>query len=53
MCTVGYGDITPVTANEKIYVIIVTIFSCGQFGYVINTIGQIFMEKNHKQAHFK
>lgn len=36
-----------------IYVIIVTMFSCGQFGYVINTIGQIFMERTQKQANYK
>lgn len=26
MITVGYGDITPKTDNEKIYVILVTVF---------------------------
>lgn len=42
MCTVGYGDISPVTDLEIIYVMIITIFCCGMFAYAVNTIGQIF-----------
>ncbi len=42
MITVGYGDICPVTSYEKLYTIIVTLLSCGMFGYSMNTIGAIF-----------
>ncbi len=42
MITVGYGDICPITPNEKLYTIIVTLLSCGMFGYSMNTIGAIF-----------
>lgn len=42
MVTVGYGDIVPITTNEKIYVILFSIVSCGIFGYAVNTIGAIF-----------
>lgn len=45
MITVGYGDITPKTSIEKIFVIIMTIISCGQFAYTVNTIGSIIHEK--------
>lgn len=38
MITVGYGDITPVSTNERIYVIFQTIISCGVFGYSVNKI---------------
>ena len=38
MITVGYGDIHPFT----IYVIIMTLISCGVFAYSVNTIGNIF-----------
>ncbi len=31
MITVGYGDIVPVSMEEKIYNIIVTLISCGVF----------------------
>ena len=40
--TIGYGDILPVSNVEKLYVIINTLFSCGVFGYSINSIGSIF-----------
>lgn len=53
MITVGYGDITPQTYQEKLYVIVVTIISSGCFGYVINTIGNIFQEIAQKEANFK
>ena len=42
MITVGYGDIHPNTNLEKIYVIIMTLISCGVFAYAVNTIGSIF-----------
>ncbi len=42
MATVGYGDISPVSENEKIYTIFFTVFSCGFFGYAVSTIGSIF-----------
>ena len=42
MITVGYGDIHPNTIYEKIYVIIMTLVSCGVFAYSVNTIGSIF-----------
>lgn len=41
MNTVGYGDITPITASERIYASIMIVISCGIFGYSINTIGEI------------
>ena len=44
MVTVGFGDIVPVNPYEKIYVIAMTLVSCGFYGYVINTIGSIFQD---------
>lgn len=35
MITVGFGDITPISSNERIYVILVTILLGGVFGYCI------------------
>ncbi|KRX00825.1 Cyclic nucleotide-binding protein [Pseudocohnilembus persalinus] len=44
MVTVGYGDITPVTTLERIFCMIVTVITCGIFGYAVNAIGTIFKE---------
>jgi len=41
MITLGYGDITPITSVEKIFVIFVTLISCGIFAYAINSIGYV------------
>lgn len=43
MMTVGYGDVTPVNNQERIYVIFMTLLSSGMFGYVVNTIGELYM----------
>lgn len=45
MCTIGYGDITPISAIEKIYVIIMTSVSCGIYAYAVNVVGSIFQSK--------
>lgn len=44
MITIGYGDTVPITDMEIIYVIIMSLFACGVFGYAVNTIGNIFKE---------
>lgn len=44
MITVGFGDVTPISNYEVIYVIIMTILSTMVFGYTVNTIGTIFTE---------
>lgn len=44
MVTVGFGDIVPISSNEKIYVTLFSLVSCGIFGYAVNTIGAIFHE---------
>lgn len=44
MCTIGYGDISPITPYEQILCIITMLTASGMFGYSINTIGNIFSE---------
>jgi voltage-gated potassium channel Kch len=36
MITIGYGDITPITTLERIFVILITLISCGVFAYSLN-----------------
>ena len=42
MTTVGYGDITPKNNFEYLFANIAMFFSCGVFGFAINSIGIIF-----------
>ena len=53
MVTVGYGDISPVTLNEKIFCIFFTLVATGVFANVVNIIGSIYQEKAEKTAKFK
>lgn len=45
MITVGFGDIVPINKYERIYVVIMTCFSCGVFAFAINTIGNIVKDR--------
>ena len=49
----GYGDITPTTSLEIIYVIIMTLLSAAIFAYSINTIGSIFKDLDKKESLYK
>ena len=53
MCTVGYGDISPVTNIERIYCMVTVLIGCGVYAYAINTIGQIFQDIAKKKANFE
>jgi hypothetical protein len=51
--TVGYGDIVPQTALERVFVIIVALVICGVFGYTISTIGEILKNLEERKAALK
>jgi hypothetical protein len=53
MCTVGYGDISPITNIEKVFCMLIVLIGCGVYAYAINTIGQIFQDIEKKRADFK
>jgi len=53
MITVGYGDVVPVNSIERIVIVIMTLISCGVFGYALNQIGTIVQNINKKNAEFK
>ena len=46
MTTVGYGDITPFTMNEKIFAILTMILACGIFAYTVGSIGSLVSKQN-------
>ena len=35
MITVGYGDITPINTQERLFVMIITLIACGVFAYAL------------------
>lgn len=53
MVTVGYGDITPISIKEKVYIIIMTVISTIVFAYTVNTVGQIFQQAQQRQSKLK
>jgi CRP-like cAMP-binding protein len=53
MTTVGYGDITPITSNEKIYAMFSMIMACGVFAYVVGSIGTVLSSRYDEEMIFK
>ena len=42
VATVGYGDIFPLTAIEKIFGIFAMIISCAIFSYIVGSLATLF-----------
>eukprot|EP00330_Aristerostoma_sp_ATCC50986_P004416 CAMPEP_0114580904 /NCGR_PEP_ID=MMETSP0125-20121206/5074_1 /TAXON_ID=485358 ORGANISM="Aristerostoma sp., Strain ATCC 50986" /NCGR_SAMPLE_ID=MMETSP0125 /ASSEMBLY_ACC=CAM_ASM_000245 /LENGTH=253 /DNA_ID=CAMNT_0001772701 /DNA_START=1443 /DNA_END=2204 /DNA_ORIENTATION=+ len=53
MVTVGYGDVHPVTTNEKIVMILVMLASSIVFGYILSSIGGIIVELSNYSSENK
>jgi hypothetical protein len=53
MTTVGYGDIVPVTNNERLYSMFSMILACGIFAYVIGSIGTFLSSRFDDEMIFK
>ncbi|CAD8147720.1 unnamed protein product [Paramecium pentaurelia] len=51
--TVGYGDLTPQSAYEQLFVILVAMSLCGMLGYTISNIGEIYRSMNEKKQQYK
>ncbi|KAL4494240.1 hypothetical protein ABPG73_018759 [Tetrahymena malaccensis] len=48
MTTIGYGDITAKTTEERFVMIFLALLSCGIFGFTINSIGNILSDFKQK-----
>lgn len=46
MTTVGYGDIYPITNQEKLFTMLSMLISCGVFAYVVGSIETIVRQSN-------
>ena len=53
MITVGYGDITPITPNEKILVTCVMIIASGVFAFTMNSINVLLLQMNQSKAYYQ
>ena len=53
MITIGYGDISPVSVKEKIYVLFMSLICCMVYGYALNAIGTILQDLVKKNSKFK
>ncbi|KAL4510543.1 hypothetical protein ABPG72_004697 [Tetrahymena utriculariae] len=53
MVTLGYGDIVPISRNEKLFVIFIAFVSCGLFGYSFNLISEIINESQKNKNKIK
>ena len=51
MTTIGYGDISAQSDLEKCALSFAAFFSCGIFGYTINSIGSL-QTKQNKQIYY-
>jgi CRP-like cAMP-binding protein len=46
--TIGYGDISPKTLEERIFVIIAMLCGAFQYGYVVGAVGNVISTKNSR-----
>ena len=46
MTTVGYGDVYPLTTEERLFVTVTMIVSCGFFAYILGDIGSLVSKQN-------
>ena len=53
MTTVGYGDIYPISINEKLFAMAAMLVSCGVFAYVVGSIETIVRRSNTIENQFK
>lgn len=53
MVTVGYGDISPINSDERMFAMVAMIVAAGVYSFTIKTIGQRVSEYNHLSSKFK
>jgi hyperpolarization activated cyclic nucleotide-gated potassium channel 2 len=53
MATIGYGDITPITTYEKIYVMVSMLVASAVFAFIVGSISSIFVKSETIISDFK
>jgi hypothetical protein len=49
----GYGDIVPISDEERLFNCIAIILTCIVFGYILNKIGEVFTNIDDSNMLFK
>jgi voltage-gated potassium channel len=52
LTTVGYGDVTPQTANQAVYTMIVMLLGVGVYGYVIGNVANLLSKMDMARAQY-
>ena len=50
--TVGYGDVSPQSAQHKIYAMIVMLFGVGVYGFIIGNVANILLKRDPARTQF-
>ena len=53
MVTVGYGDITPVTTNERMITMMNMIIATGLYAYIINEVSSMVRAYNNLASKYE
>lgn len=53
MTTIGYGDISILSENEKLFALLVMFIASGLYGYTLNKISSIILDLDHSNENFK
>ena len=51
--TIGYGDIVPVTQEEKLFAISVMVVGCGVFGFVMNKMNNLLVQLDSSATNYR
>lgn len=53
MTTVGYGDIVPVTLEEKLFAMFAMLLACGVFAYTLGSISSLVSRQNKFRSEYQ
>jgi hypothetical protein len=51
--TMGYGDITPVTTNERVFIVLVALIGAVSFSYCLSNISGLVLEAPGREERFR
>lgn len=52
LTTIGYGDLTPSTAAQRVFVVFMMLIGAFMYGYVIGAVSAILSAQGERRHHF-